>query len=103
MGVLDLGRLLRSSDFNGASKDSRRFRTTAAGARPNLPSDSKKCWGKVWESTVCEPFSSSHSPSENNHENALCLKYRQNEPIIYDHRWLWLPYDNITSAMLSPT
>lgn len=74
--MFDLGLLFISNDFRAEeeSKDSLRDKTTAAGARPIFSLDSTKCWGKTCESTVCEAFNSSLSPSENNQENALRLK-----------------------------
>lgn len=74
-GDCGLSCLLWSRDFkaNVESYISLRDTTIAAGARPFFSLDSMKCWGKECESTLCEAFNSSFSPSENKNENALCL------------------------------
>jgi hypothetical protein len=53
----------------------------AAGARPILSLDSMKCCGKECDSTFCEAFNSSFSPSENKNENVLCLLSMKQEII----------------------
>nr|GMC73349.1 hypothetical protein Iba_chr03cCG0660 [Ipomoea batatas] len=74
-GMHDLGLLLMSNDLRAdeVSRDSLRARTTAAGATHPIP--------------VCEVFNSSLSPSENSHENALCLKSEFDEAKM-DKNWL---------------
>lgn len=75
MREFDRGLLLISRDLrvDEASKDSLRDTTTAAGARPSCFFDSAKWCGNECESTVCEAFTSSLSPSANSSENDLCL------------------------------
>lgn len=90
-----------SNDFRAVeeSKDSLRDKTTAAGARPIFSFDSTKCWGKTCESTVCESFNSSLSPSENNQENALRLKI-MTQWVAKSHFETWNALNNLTATDL---